>query len=107
MPEAMMRAMILSLRADIVRADPHPLPPRGARVEKHEKNREKDDPRRGSQRIIDDRVQGDQADGKPGWNGIGAAARRIAHSSEERRVGEEGVSTCRSGWSPNNIKKKT
>src|SRR3546814_8518669 len=93
MPEAMMRAMILSLRADIVRADPHPLPPRGARVEKHEKNREKDDPRRGSQRIIDDRVQGDQADGKPGWNGIGAAARRIAHqpdSPHNQRSGEQG-----------------
>src|SRR3546814_3579291 len=94
-PEAMMRAMILSLRADIVRADPHPLPPRGARVEKHEKNREKDDPRRGSQRIIDDRVQGDQADGKPGWNGIGAAARRIAHQPDsphnQRKIGRAHV----------------
>src|SRR3546814_11493687 len=83
----------LSLRADIVRADPHPLPPRGARVEKHEKNREKDDPRRGSQRIIDDRVQGDQVDGKPGWNGIGAAARRIApqpESPHNPRSGEQG-----------------
>src|SRR3546814_9071847 len=36
--EAMMRAMILSLRADIVRADPHPLPPRGPRVERSEEH---------------------------------------------------------------------
>src|SRR3546814_3559867 len=27
--------------------------------------------------------------------------------SEERRVGKEGVSTCRSRWSPNHDKKKT
>src|SRR3546814_18624458 len=31
---------------------------------------------------------------------------RTAHRSEERRVGKECVSTCRSRWSPYNYKKK-
>src|SRR3546814_1999026 len=36
-----------------------------------------------------------------GARGIGAAtARRILMRSEERRVGKECVSTCRSRWSP-------
>src|SRR3546814_16677644 len=30
----------------------------------------------------------------------------LAERSEERRVGKEGVSTCRSGWSPDHYKKK-
>src|SRR3546814_12039716 len=30
----------------------------------------------------------------------------ILRRSEERRVGKEGVSTCRSRWSPSNSKKK-
>src|SRR3546814_14386672 len=30
----------------------------------------------------------------------------LAERSEERRVGEEGVSTCRSRWSPDHKKKK-
>src|SRR3546814_17651338 len=35
------------------------------------------------------------------------AARRSARlRSEERRVGKEGVRTCRSGWSPYHYKKK-
>src|SRR3546814_18557274 len=29
------------------------------------------------------------------------------YRSEERRVGKDGVSTCRSRWSPSNYKKKT
>src|SRR3546814_17494992 len=33
--------------------------------------------------------------------------RIIQGRSEERRVGKECVSTCRSGWSPDNKKKKT
>src|SRR3546814_11212587 len=32
--------------------------------------------------------------------GIGFHARRQFVRSEERRVGKEGVSTCRAGWSP-------
>src|SRR3546814_20979875 len=36
-----------------------------------------------------------------------AGAGLIAVRSEERRVGKEGVSTCRSRWSPDNSKKKT
>src|SRR3546814_4744196 len=35
------------------------------------------------------------------------AARAIPGRSEERRVGKECVSTCRSRWSPNLQKKKT
>src|SRR3546814_17429933 len=34
------------------------------------------------------------------------AARRIGIRSEERRVGKECVSTCRSRWSPTHSKKK-
>src|SRR3546814_19214956 len=34
-------------------------------------------------------------------------AGRIADRSEERRVGKECVSTCRSWWSPSHSKKKT
>src|SRR3546814_16286466 len=57
-----------------------------------------------------DRVQGmavvglvfvgrvDNCDRAPGW--------WRQHSSEEGRVGKEGVSTCRSGWSPYHEKKK-
>src|SRR3546814_12936948 len=33
--------------------------------------------------------------------------RRDPHRSEERRGGKEGVSTCRSRWSPKHAKKKT
>src|SRR3546814_19446967 len=36
------------------------------------------------------------------WNLAGLQVR-----SEERRVGKEGVSTCRSGWGPDHSKKKT
>src|SRR3546814_12172700 len=32
---------------------------------------------------------------------------RIEVRSEERRVGKEGVSTCRAGWSPYHTKKQT
>src|SRR3546814_11567731 len=38
-----------------------------------------------------------------GWNGSDQRVRdflRMAHRSEERRVGKEGVSTCRSRWWP-------
>src|SRR3546814_18695505 len=35
-----------------------------------------------------------------------ALARQIADRSEERRVGKECVSTCRSRWSPDHYKKK-
>src|SRR3546814_13977712 len=35
-----------------------------------------------------------------------AAARRASRRSEERRVGKECVSTCRSRWAPYNSKKK-
>src|SRR3546814_14029119 len=34
------------------------------------------------------------------------AGRRAGQRSEERRVGKECVSTCRSGWSPYHYKKK-
>src|SRR3546814_17159468 len=37
-----------------------------------------------------------------GWSAVGSAPRR----SEERRVGKECVSTCRSWWSPYHSKKK-
>src|SRR3546814_13573155 len=36
-----------------------------------------------------------------------AGKEEAAGRSEERRVGKEGVSTCRSRWSPYNYKKKT
>src|SRR3546814_19710773 len=39
--------------------------------------------------------------------GLAAAAIADAVRSEERRVGEEGVSTCRSRWYPYHYKKKT
>src|SRR3546814_14412184 len=35
------------------------------------------------------------------------ANKHLSFRSEERRVGKEGVSTCRSRWSPYNSKKKT
>src|SRR3546814_20026638 len=47
------------------------------------------------------------------YNAVSPQFRRIvlgmdrAGRSEERRVGKEGVSTCRSRWSPYNYKKKT
>src|SRR3546814_14471905 len=34
------------------------------------------------------------------WDGYIAAARKLNSRSEERRVGKECVSTCRSRWSP-------
>src|SRR3546814_19530001 len=34
-------------------------------------------------------------------------AQRLGQRSEERRVGKECVSTCRTRWSPNHLKKKT
>src|SRR3546814_13987475 len=36
----------------------------------------------------------------------GAGARALGERSEERRVGQEGVRTCRSRWSPYHSKKK-
>src|SRR3546814_20544774 len=39
--------------------------------------------------------------------GHGLHVRRLRHRSEERRVGKECVSTCRSRWSPTISKKKT
>src|SRR3546814_16868925 len=38
--------------------------------------------------------------------GIGIVMMAVAVRSEERRVGKECVSTCRSRWSPYHIKKK-
>src|SRR3546814_15138068 len=40
-----------------------------------------------------------------GFRGIGRLA-GLAYRSEERRVGKECVSTCRSRWSPYHLKKK-
>src|SRR3546814_18353783 len=37
--------------------------------------------------------------------GVGRLGKRAAHRSEERRVGKECVSTCRSRWSPYPYKK--
>src|SRR3546814_973776 len=34
------------------------------------------------------------------WRGCGACVARVCGRSEERRVGKECVSTCRSRWSP-------
>src|SRR3546814_13317995 len=48
--------------------------------------------------------------GSGGWPGPGAqveAKRRSRNRSEERRVGKECVSTCRSRWSPYHSKIKT
>src|SRR3546814_14184070 len=48
--------------------------------------------------------------GALGWSNIGLAlisGIAIVGSSEERRVGKECVSTCRSRWSPYHSKKKT
>src|SRR3546814_20974452 len=50
----------------------------------------------------------------PGWTNIGVSAAKLSGvalvdekvRSEERRVGKECVSTCRSRWSPYNKKKK-
>src|SRR3546814_19563695 len=47
---------------------------------------------------------------REGRNNQGATmwprARTVPHRSDERRVGKEGVSTCRSRWSLNHKKKK-
>src|SRR3546814_14657649 len=37
---------------------------------------------------------------------VGCEVTRVTIRSEERRVGKEGVSTCRSRWSPSHYKKK-
>src|SRR3546814_12211244 len=42
----------------------------------------------------------------PGRIGVPWRDQRMAARSEERRVGKEGVSTCRSRWSPYPSKKK-
>src|SRR3546814_20984450 len=41
-----------------------------------------------------------------GGGDAGAADKRLGKRSEERRVGKECVSTCRSRWSPYHSKKK-
>src|SRR3546814_18074433 len=41
-----------------------------------------------------------------GFAGDGLGQQRLAGRSEERRVGKECVSTCRSRWSPAHYKKK-
>src|SRR3546814_18019303 len=38
--------------------------------------------------------------------GVASVQTLVFHRSEERRVGKECVSTCRSRWSPNHSKKK-
>src|SRR3546814_11870227 len=43
--------------------------------------------------------------GSGSGSGVGVGGRLLARS-EERRFGKEGVSTCRSGWSPDHKKKK-
>src|SRR3546814_3411182 len=40
------------------------------------------------------------------WLSRGACARNTGQRSEERRVGKECVSTCRSRWSPHHQKKQ-
>src|SRR3546814_17216981 len=55
-----------------------------------------------------DRVVGKAVADDPRYFGverIAAVARRIIDRSEERRVGKECVSTCRSRWSPYHYKK--
>src|SRR3546814_20137376 len=39
--------------------------------------------------------------------GLMAGADRVEGRSEERRVGKEGVRTCKCRWSPDHLKKKT
>src|SRR3546814_13023316 len=51
-------------------------------------------------------VNGCSAMPAPGTLGTGAKPRGLRSRSEERRVGKECVSTCRSRWSPYHYKKK-
>src|SRR3546814_18374241 len=66
-----------------------------------------------AQRILDDRRQahhGDLLRGRAGAAGGAVERAHVlvhAHRSEERRVGQECVSTCRSRWWPYHTKKKT
>src|SRR3546814_17991814 len=55
---------------------------------------------------ITDQLVGHQAAGEAAEEDrIGCRCGTYGHSSEERRVGEEWVSTCRSRWSPTYKKK--
>src|SRR3546814_16327881 len=47
-----------------------------------------------------------RADDRAGETGYGGVERAVRRRSAGRRGGNEGVSTCRSGWSPGHEKKK-
>src|SRR3546814_12065295 len=60
---------------------------------------EPDGGRRGREMLLDDLARGARRKGIAATRKIGAG-HRLRDRSEERRVGKECVSTCRSRWSP-------
>src|SRR3546814_6893911 len=52
-------------------------------------------------RVLQPRLSGERLSlGATAWGGAAAGYRNFGMRSEERRVGKECVSTCRSRWSP-------
>src|SRR3546814_15919039 len=88
------------------------LSARWAGSEQHRGGAGRNDRQHGNEEIADDR-EPQRARGDHRILGYRAATLRtfgvrlvVEVRSEERRVGKEGVSTCRSGWSPYHTKKK-